>query len=196
MHNPQVQTAHVYSKFEETNRYAIEAAVDNYEDIFNEWDPAPFKRRDLNPALQTFLEECSRDISIQHPLAIVFSMPSLEHNMSKEAVCIEGIKNQFAFKVHVLEKEKAEVMYGMMRNFLIGVTFLCVAVISESQFPDEFFLNVLVQGFFIGGWVFIWEALSIIGFKNQALKHKIQEWKRFLDAPIVFRNETVSELTN
>ncbi|MCA9356815.1 hypothetical protein KC872_01260 [Candidatus Kaiserbacteria bacterium] len=187
MKSQDVNTEHVYPKFEDTNRYTIEAAVDNYEDIFNEWDPAPFIRRDLNPALQSFLEECSRDISIKHPLAVVFTMPSLEHDLEKEAICIDDVKNQFAFKVHVLEKERVEVMHGMIRNFIIGIALLGVAVISDAQFSDNFFLDVLVQGFFIGGWVFIWEAMSIVGFKNRSLNHKIKEWKRYLDAPIVFK---------
>ena len=49
-----------------------------------------------------------------------------------------------------------------------------MAVISDAQFSDNFFLDVLVQGFFIGGWVFIWEALFIVGFKNRSLNHKIK----------------------
>ncbi|MBP6889434.1 MAG: hypothetical protein KBC19_02465 [Candidatus Moranbacteria bacterium] len=41
----------------------------------------------------------------------------------------------------------------------------------------------------IGGWVFIWEALATIGFKNQALNHTLKEWRRFLETPIVFKQE-------
>ncbi len=184
-----VHTAHMYRMYEGTNRFAIEIAVDDYNDIFNEWDPAPFSRRDLDPELQIFLEECSRDISLQHPLAIVFYMPKDEHNMEDENACIAGIRNYFAFKIHVFEKKRNEVMVGVLRNLSIGVAILCIAIVFEAQFSERVFLQVFREGLFIGGWVFIWEALATIGFKNRALKHTMKEYVRFFDAPVVFKNE-------
>ena len=31
-----------------TGAFLVEVALDRYEDVFNEWDPAPYKRRDLD----------------------------------------------------------------------------------------------------------------------------------------------------
>ena len=45
-----------------TNLHMIEVAIAQYTDIFNEWDPAPFKRRSLDPDLQSYLEEGSDEI--------------------------------------------------------------------------------------------------------------------------------------
>lgn len=193
MGNQNVQTAHVYRSYEETNRFAIEVAIADYNEIFNEWDPAPFKRRGLNPELQYFLDECSNDISIRHPLAIVFYIPSAELDPKKEEFCLTGIRNHFAFKMHVLNKEQREVMLGVLKNTLIGILFLCTAIIFDSFTIENLFLRLLREGLFIGGWVFIWEALATVGFKNRELKHTIKECERFLDAPIVFKNEQLPE---
>ncbi len=188
-----IHTAHVYRKHENTDRFAIEVAIDNYNDVFNEWDPAPFKRRSLNPELQYFLEECSNDISIKYPLAIVFYMPSIEHVSEKETFCIDGIHTHFAFMLHVLEKDQRDIMVNVCKNAAIGIVILCSAVIFDAQPIKSFFLQVLGQGLFIGGWVFIWEALATVGFRNSDLLYKKKELKRFLDAPVVFKNEHLPE---
>ena len=184
-----IKTAHAYPKFEDTDRYTIEIAVDNYDDIFNEWDRAPFERRGLDPELQCFLEECSRDISLVHPLAIVFSLPTIEHNTDTEARCVAGVRNQFALKIHILNKEQQAVRIWVLRNFLIGISLLFISFLYAEPFATMLFLQVLGTGLSIGGWVFIWEALATIGFKNQALNHTLKEWRRFLETPIVFKQE-------
>ena len=35
----------LYDRNEATGAYIIKVAVDHYADFFNEWDPAPFRRR-------------------------------------------------------------------------------------------------------------------------------------------------------
>lgn len=188
-----IRTAHVYRTFEGTDRFAIEVALVDYNEIFNEWDPAPFKRRGLNPELQYFLEECSHDISIRHPLAVVFYMPSTELNPKKEEICLTGIRNHFAFKMHILDKEHRTIMLGVLKNTLIGILFLFLAITFDSLLVENLFLRLLHEGLFIGGWVFIWEALATVSFKNRELRHSIKECERFLDAPIVFKNEQLPE---
>jgi hypothetical protein len=44
-----------------------------------------------------------------HPLAIVFSLPTIEHNTDTEARCVAGVRNQFALKIHILNKEQQAV---------------------------------------------------------------------------------------
>jgi len=41
----------IYEKDEATNSFVISVTIDNYADIFNELDPAPFRKRDLNQEL-------------------------------------------------------------------------------------------------------------------------------------------------
>jgi hypothetical protein len=185
----EVLTTHIYRKYEDTDRYEIDVAINDYTDIFNEWDPAPFRRRDLHPDLQDFLEECSREITIKHPLAIVFYMPSARHSSEKEEICITGMRTHFAFNAHVLRKERKAMIRGVIRNMLIGLSLLVAAIMFDQLSIQNVLFQVLTQGLFIGGWVFIWEALSTLFFKNRIIHYKIKEWQRLHEAPIVFRKE-------
>jgi hypothetical protein len=183
----------IYRKFEDTDRLMIEVALDHYEDIFNEWDPAPFKRRDIDPDLRTFFEECSDEISLKHPLAIVFFLPKGEIDMEKQQKCVEGLHNFFRFNKYLAEKEMILSRKTALKHFLIGMVFLVIAVLFEHQFEKDVLFDILGQGLFIGGWVFAWEAVSTVAFKHSELLYSIREWDRFLDAPIAFKKERRSD---
>ncbi|MDO8520718.1 MAG: hypothetical protein Q7S52_01255 [bacterium] len=183
----------IYRKYEDTERLLIEVALDHYEDIFNEWDPAPFKRRDIDQDLRAFLEECSEEISIRHPIVIAFYLPKGELDDEKQEKCVEGLRSFFTFNKHLTSKELRLSYRQVLRHFLTGLAFLAVAVLFERQLEKTMLLELLDQGLFVGGWVFVWEALTIVAFRNQKLKHRIAEWNRFLDAPIIFKKERQRE---
>ena len=185
----------VYRKHENTDRILIEVALDRYEDIFNEWDPAPFKRRDIDPDLRSFFEECSREISLRHPLAIAFFLPKAELDYEKQEKCVEGLRNFFIFNRHLAEKRIRLSLKSALRYFLIGIIFLVIATVFENFFEKSVLSGVLGQGLFIGGWVFIWEAFSIAIFKNKTAQYRIKEWDRFLDAPVIFKKERKPDQT-
>lgn len=52
----------IYERNPENGNFIIEISLDNYAEIFNEWDHAPFKRKDINPELLNFLEDSIDDI--------------------------------------------------------------------------------------------------------------------------------------
>jgi hypothetical protein len=185
-----VASAQIYRRDIETDRYLIEVALDRYEDIFNEWDPAPFKRRDIHPNLTEFFEECSMEINLKHRVAIVFYLPKGEIDLEKQEHCIRGLRNHFGFAVHILRKRLARVERHAMRNIVIGLFFLFVATFLETKISATLLSSVLVQGLFIGGWVFIWEAFSSVIFKESTTRTKIKEWERLSESPISFRKET------
>ncbi len=187
------RSTQIYRTFEDTDRFLIEVALDNYEDLFNEWDPAPFKRRDVDPDLRTFFEECSNEISLKHPLAIAFYIPKTEIDFEKQEKAIEGLRNFFKFNKHLVNKLIRNSHSDALRYFLFGMLFIAIAVLFEHQFQKNILADFFGQGFFIGGWLFGWEALSTIFFKGGELKHRLREWDRFLDAPIVFKKERKPE---
>jgi hypothetical protein len=65
----------VYALDKSTNRYMIEIALDRYEDIFNEWDPAPFKRREIDADLELYLEGSAEEIPSRYPIELFFMVP-------------------------------------------------------------------------------------------------------------------------
>lgn len=187
--NHKTKTAQIYRTFEDTDRLMIEVALDNYEDMFNEWDPTPFKRRDIDPDLRTYLEECSEELSLSRKIAVAFFIPKAEIDAEKQEKCAEGLRNFFEFNHYLAKKDLRLSRESALKYSLLGLTFLAIAVVFEGALKKNVLFGILEQGLFIGGWVFLWEALTLLAFKNTELTHSIKEWERFLDAPIIFKKE-------
>ncbi|XPM57997.2 MAG: hypothetical protein EDM05_009505 [Leptolyngbya sp. IPPAS B-1204] len=54
--------------------------------------------------------------------------------------------------------------------------------------------SLLAEGIFIGGWVFLWEAVSLFFFTDLELYERYRAYKRLLNAPVFFREVSSQSL--
>lgn len=170
-----------------TDCYMIEIGLDQYADIFSEWDPAPFKRRDLDPDLKVYLEGSSEELPLRYPVELCFVIPSGIWNAQAEAETREGLKNSFIFKLYLLRKQIRKTNTQMLQLVLIGFVLLGIATTFSERVADAFLPSILVEGLFISGWVFLWEAVYLFFFTNRELYHHYRTYKRLQRAPVLFR---------
>lgn len=179
-----------------TNRYMIEVALDQYTDIFDEWDPAPFKRRSLDPDLDLYLNSSSEEIPWRYGIELYFTLPKGARNEAMENEVRDGLKNSFIFKMYLLRKKLRKTNGQIFRCLLLGFLFLWIGTVFpnqawlETMFPNAgaaLAISLLAEGLFIGGWVFLWEAVSLFFFTDRDLLYQYRTYKRLLNAPVFFR---------
>jgi hypothetical protein len=95
----------IYEKDEATNSFVISVAIDNYADIFNELDPASFRKRDLDQNLRDYLEDSSSDIPLKYGIILQFNVSVEDKNAEKEGKIRSGLKTYFAFVRDILGKK-------------------------------------------------------------------------------------------
>jgi hypothetical protein len=176
-----------YQIDEATKLYMIEVALDKYTDIFNEWDPAPFKRREIDPDLQIYLETSSDEIPFRYPIELCFILPPDRWDEQLEQDTRKGLENTFKFKIYLLKRELRKTNTQTIRNILLGFIFLWVGTVFSKKFEASVPLTLLGEGLFIGGWVFLWEAVSLFFFTNQEHYHRYRTYNRLKNAPVIFR---------
>lgn len=177
----------IYQIDEATNLYMIEVALDQYTNIFNKWDSAPFKRREIDPDLVIFLEGSSDEIPSRYPIELCFTIPQDKWNEQLEQEARRGLANSFMFKIYLLKIKLRKTNTEMIRDVILGFIFLWVATVSSKKFEVSVLLTLLGEGLFIGGWVFLWEAVSLFFFTNRELYHRFRTYKRLQNAPVIFR---------
>lgn len=177
----------IYSIDKATDAYMIEAALDDYADIFNEWDPAPFKRRELDPDLQIYLEGSSNEIAFRYPIEIAFTLPAHKRNEAIEQEVRVGLRNSFNFKLYLLRKEIRTINLLTLRYVLMGFGTLFAAHWLSTPAEAYAVTVVLTEGLFIGGWVFLWEAVSLFFFSNRDIYQRYRTYTRLRDALVIFR---------
>lgn len=170
-----------------TKLYMVEIALDQYTDIFSEWDPAPFKRRSIDPDLELYLEGSSEEIPVRYPVELYFTIPTGTHNQMLEDEVRYGLRNSFMFKLYLIRKELRKTNVLMLRYSVFGFLFLATAKLFSSRLPEESWLTLITEALFIGGWVFVWEAVSLFFFSNREIYGRYQIYKRLRNAPVIFQ---------
>ncbi|ACK73158.1 conserved hypothetical protein [Gloeothece citriformis PCC 7424] len=176
----------IYKINESTNLCIIEIGIDQYADIFNKWDSAPFKRREVNPELEQYLERCSDEIPFRYPIELHFTFPEGIKDTQKEDKSRDGIKNHFTFRIYIVKRKLNRNNRRTLYCALAGSFFLGIVAIWKFT-PERVLPSIIEQGLLIGGWVFLWEAVSLLFFVNYELYHSYRTYKRLRNAPIIFR---------
>jgi len=176
----------IYKVNPETNAFIIEVSLDSYNEVFNGWDPSPIKRRDLEPEMLAFIESCSREIPRKYPVELRFYLQREHQDLAKEALTIQGIRNNFHFLEINLKRMVATNFRRILKYMLMSFSFLLFAYLVRKNDELSMLLTILVEGMFIGGWVFLWEAFTLVFFTGQDLASQRRRTERFIHAPIIF----------
>lgn len=173
-------------RFEEDNNvYLIEVSLDDYDDVFNEWDPAPFKKRFIEEEFDEFIVSSSEDIPLKYNLNIVLYIPEQKKDINKEKAVISAYKNFYLYA-----SEKVEISWAKLRKkdisyFLLAIIFLSIGFFFQYAVKNVV-LDVIKEGIFIGGWVFLWEVFTNIFITRRKLRTKDKIFKRLYLSDIRF----------
>ena len=168
----------IYEKDKETGAFIISIALDRYVDVFNELDSAPWRRRDLDHDLRMFLEDCSSDIPLKYDVILQFNVEQEKQDTAKEDRLKVGLKTYFTFVRSSLQKEIRR-SYERSIIYVVVAFFLLFASYSLSVAATNALLASIFDVIAIGGWVFLWEAISTLAFQGRDSREKYRTYQRF-----------------
>ncbi len=177
----------VYDYNPETQAYIIKVSIKQYTHIFNDLDPAPLKRRDLNQDLLNYLDDCSFDIPLGYKVNIQFVADMAIKDEVKEKRVVAGLKTYFGFLLLTLKRDinlayKKCLLYIVNSFVLLFLSFY----INSGLFLNSILLDTLIEGLSIGGWVFLWEAIALVVFKNHDTRNRYRKYERLEQAAVDF----------
>lgn len=175
----------IYEKDKQTGAFIISIALDHYVDVFNELDSAPWRRRDLDHDLRIFLEDSSGDIPLKYDIILQFNVEQERQDPLKEERLKVGLKTYFTFVRSSLQKK---IRRGIERSVAYGVVafFLILASYSLAAISTNPLLVTLFDVVAIGGWVFLWEAISSYAFEGRDTRDRYRMYQRFSTAEVRF----------
>ncbi|HPE70260.1 MAG TPA: hypothetical protein P5560_13230 [Thermotogota bacterium] len=176
----------VYPKDNRTGGYVVDVSLDGYGDLFNAWDRAPLKRRDLNPDLNNFMEEATEEIPMKFPIVVLLHLPRGSRIGWKEEKSRTGWKNYYRFQKHLVSKEIRESNGRIVVYVIVAMLFLFLAYFFQPWEARGLVYTITIQGMVVGGWVFLWEAFSMAFFKNRTLYRHRRRYHRLMETEIRF----------
>lgn len=176
----------VYRFDENQKSFILDVSVESYEHIFNQLDPSPYKQRDLDPDLLDYLLICSEDIPFPYPLQISLKMPSSQQDLFREKEITAGIRNNFAHWVHLKKTRIRRIQKKAFTYMLVSISLITFSTLIRNIIPALIELTFIPEGLMIGGWVFMWEAISLLFIHMDEERDPVKHYQRLLDSKIIF----------
>lgn len=177
---------HIYRMNEETSAYMIEISLDDYEELFNGWDASIIKRKELEPELLDYLVSASYEISLKYQTELWFYLEKEKESTEKEIISVQSIVNNFKTRLHFNEMRLRSNYRKILTYILMSTLFLLFAYLMPKDFDLILFINIIVEGLFIGGWVLLWEAFSLFFFDSHDLRIRKKHLNKLKDSKIYF----------
>lgn len=175
-----------YPKNPDTGNLVIEILLERYLYLFNEWDNSSFKRRDMDADLISFLDDCALEIPPSYGIELAFGLTEDLKSEKQEEMVVTGLRNHYRRMLEVEQRELGYLKRRMLLNMGIAFVLLFAATLLGEGVEGGPLLKTLVEGFFVGGWVFAWTAIDNFAFKRRDMVRKANNLDRLLKAPVRF----------
>ena len=148
----------------------IDISLDNYREIYNEWDFSPQNKKDLDEDLLEFLIGSADEIPDNYKIEIVCHLPAGIRDEDREQVSSEGFRNIFKYNLRKMDFKVKRKRRRMIIYAIAGLILITLGNITSKVpfLPGE----ILGEGFYIGGWVLFWELFSNIFFENNESRNE------------------------
>lgn len=164
---------------------SISLALDDFEDIFSDFDPRPDSERLLSEDLLHELKRASLDRD-EEGLALNLLIPKDQHNSAREKVILDRLKQHFRRHHRRLEEKRKKDNRTGFQMVALGILFMMAATYLLTCFPQTLWRSMIVVLLEPAGWFTFWEGLSLLLFYSKEAKPDLVFYRKMSGAKIGF----------
>lgn len=162
----------------------INLVLDNYDDLFSDFDPRPYTERALS---DDFLRECKKALKDkEHTLQNIEMHLLLPHKIRiarSEANIKKRLMHHFQKHFHEAHTELNQLYQSGVFMLIIGGIMIIMATFYDSDKPLLSFLIVLFEPI---GWFSLWTALDKLFRDVKEIKPESDFYRKMSQADIIF----------
>jgi hypothetical protein len=175
---------------EEKEREILEKAevsliIDNYGDIFSDFDPRPFSHRALSVDFLDEAKRATREIEFG-TFQLRFMLPKTERNSETEYMVRRRLREHFKKHNEMLQRDASKTKRKGMLLCFFGFLMMTFAAWIAFYGVHKFIYSVLRIIFEPGGWFTLWVGLDIIFFGTKDNRKEMHFYKKMTNAEIIF----------
>jgi len=172
------------SSFKETSE--IRLTLDDYNDIFSDFDPRPYSEKGLS---EDFLEEAKRATISKYSdkVNFIMALPQEKRNLKNESIIKLRLKEYFQNRYILAKKEKRSVLKKGLSFCSVGTILMMIVTYLYFKFKD---INLLTSFFIIllepASWFLFWEGLDLVIFESKEINPNLKFYGRMIKADLKF----------
>ncbi len=160
----------------EDDQYLIEIKLNEVRQLFNSFDPAPFREKDLEASAETYIVDSVQELHIDSPIKLVLHLP--QNACTDEAInsVPVAIHNYFAYRADISAKELRFTLKQGRIALIIGLVFLFMCIAAQqliaSMEKTGLMWSIIEEGFLISGWVAMWRPIEVFLYEWWPIRRK------------------------
>lgn len=148
-----------------TEPAVLDLHVGELRQLFNSMDPAPFRKRDLDPKAQAYIVEWAQEVPAGRPLELVVHVDAETVTAAQAAMLKEAIDEYFRQRALATWRGLRKMFRVGRISLLIGVLFVAGATVVGESIANfvsgERSAALIHDSLVIGGWVALWRPMEI-----------------------------------
>jgi hypothetical protein len=167
---------------------ALDIHVDASERLFNSIDPAPFRDRDLDPEVITYVVEWAEDQPSDAQLKLCVQLDHATPGHDDAAVIRAGFAENFRQLAASKRRELRRLFRDGRISLMIGLGFVTIAILigeSISQvIGNAGYARIIADSAVIGAWVALWHPINIFLFDWWPIRRRAKLYDRLAAAEV------------
>lgn len=162
----------------------ISLILDDYNDIFSDFDPRPYDTRALS---DDFLVECRKATKNEgNELELRLLVPRHKRNIGDEIKIKKRLKNHFQKHFMLESKEQKAIKYEGIVWFFIGTVLILVnSFLADKNYP-YFIFRIIETMMEPAGWFGLWEGMYKVFITAKENKPDYDFYRKMNSAKIYF----------
>lgn len=153
-----------YRTVQERETFVISIRLDDYDDVFSDFDIRPYIRRSLSVDFIDEVKRAARDKQ-ESGVALMLHVPKRKRKESREVIIRERLTAHFRRHYHLLQMERGRIY--QIGTVMVILGMLCMVAATTIIFNDpakSLFLSFLVVFLEPAAWFLLWEGMDQILF--------------------------------
>lgn len=171
--------------------WTIELRVRDARQLFNSFDPSPFREKDLDDDAEEYIVDWARELPPEGGFLIVVHLPAEEAGREGAQQLGEALRNYFSYRSEVFSRDLREHFRLGRRVLAVGLSVLLVCLLAGHLIttyvaagPVGLFLQ---ESLLIIGWVANWRPAEIFLYGWMPLKRRRDLYRRLAAARLEIR---------
>lgn len=159
--------------------------------LFNSFDPAPFREKELDNAAESYIVDVVKDFPAKTKFKIVIYLQDALISTKDAQEIPEAVRSHFQYKARMQSRRLRERRVEGQFKLIVGILFLALATFVsltlENYFNTNTAAHLIATALQITGWVAMWEPISIFLFQLWPLVKQRTIYERISQMEISLR---------
>jgi hypothetical protein len=174
-----------------SDKVTLELSIADPMQMFNSMDPAPFRERDLDAEVVSYVIDWAHEAPLSAALSMLVSLHRKPSTTDEAGIMRDAVHESFRRRALSCRRRLKKLFRDGRISLFIGLSFLAAAIfISDylgTRISNENYAWLVQESVVIGGWVALWYPLNIFLYDWWPIRAEARLYDRLANMDVQLR---------